>query len=422
MEGKEFLDEMESHQYEDIYQSDDVPFQDLSRGIAKKLVYYGIGLFVVVLILSFIIKIPREINLAFELKGGLNETIFQYPELVYIEDFYVQANDSILKADSLVKITSAKIVSYIEEYETWSARMELYETGKKEADFQSIELLKSQIDGLKNEIQKVENEKRLAVSAGKKETKNLQLQVENSENQHKRNSTLHDQGVISDSDFEISLQKVQVAEQELISTNESYALQVAEIESKLQQLTSSYDQLHVEVEKQQAMFDYELATARKNFDLASKKIALNYGPFSIDGNSIILLSPVNGQVSLRTESEHKVPSGEILLRIKTDSLSYYAYAEAGAKDIGHIKTGTKAVLKYKSFPHYYYGTMRAEVLSVSYSPAENGNFPVKLLITQPGKLKTMVTKGMTGTASFVVEEKSIFEYILRAFLKVVTVE
>jgi multidrug efflux pump subunit AcrA (membrane-fusion protein) len=334
----------------------------------------------------------------------------------------VEANDTVIINDSLAKVTSPKIVSYIEEYENWLGKLEVFESSKKRANKESVTLLETKINGLNNEIIKVRNEMNLAESAGLKETKNLQLQLENSEKQHERNKQLHTSEVISDLEFEGSLKKLQVAQQSLISTKEKYALQVAEIDSRLQLLINTKQESTIELSKLKAEFDYEIDDIRKNFNLAEKKIELNYGNFRICNNSITLLSPVNGKINLRTEKEYELPAGEILLRIQTGSAGFYIFAEAGPKDIGHVKLGTKAVLKYKSFPHYYYGTMEAEVVSVSPSPAENGTFPVKLNIVKTGKLDSRVTKGMTGTASFVVEEKTVFDFILRAFLKVTTID
>lgn len=422
MEGQKHIDKMKPHQHEDIYKSDDVPFKDLSEGVIQHLVKYGIGLFIVLLILSIIIKIPREVNLDFELKGGLSESIFQYPETIYIQKFYKQTGESVLKGDTLVEITSHKIVGYIEEYETWNQQLVLFNSNKNKANTKTLNLLQKQISGINKDIEKAKAEKSLAESAMNKETTNLELQVQNTINQHKRNESLHANMVISDLEYESSQRKVQIAEQELISEKETYLFRIAEIASKLQKLLNQKSELEVELEKQAAIFDYDLASILNEMKLAKKKVELNYGPFEFTNNSILLISPKNGKINLRSENEHEVPAGDILLRIQTDSLNYYAYAEAGAKDIGHINSATKAVLKLKSFPHYYYGTLKAEVISISPSPTEGGLFPIQLKITETGKLESKITKGMTGTASFVIEEKPIIDFILRSFLKVVTID
>jgi multidrug efflux pump subunit AcrA (membrane-fusion protein) len=422
MEDKEFKNSMQPHQYEDIYKSDDVPFQDLSKSVVKKLIWFGVGLFILLIVLSLLIKIPREVNLPFELKGGLEEQIIQYPEQVYIKTAFAQAGDTIKISDSLIEITSPKIVSYLEEVEIWQRELSLYLTSKQQSNIKDIELLQTQIYGLKNEIIKAEKEHKIAQQASIEESGNLKKQLENAEKQHARNKSLHDKEIISDAEFETSLRKVQEAESSLLSVNQTYKLTIAELSTKLQQLTNSKEQYKKEIETIESQHVYELAAIQNKLQLAEKKLELNYGQFRISKNAIVLISPINGVITLQTDNEYEIPAGEIILRIKTDSLSYYVSAEAGATDIGHIKTNTPAILKYNSFPHYYYGTMRARVSAISPSPAENGNFPVKLIITDTGKLASKVTKGMTGTASFIIEEKSVFDFILRSFLKVTTID
>lgn len=413
---------LQPQQYQDIYASDDVPFMDLSKGLVRKFIRYGILLFVVLVILSCVIKIPREVNIPFELKGGSNEIIFQYPEKVYIHKFYKNANESVSIGDTLVELTSDKIIGYIEEYEKWLEQLTLFEENKAVSNAHSLELLKKKISGIGKEITQNTNEKELTHSAMTNETTNLKLQLQNTTNQHKRNTTLHANDVISDLDLESSQQNVQIAEQALISERERYLLRIAEINTELQKLGNLKNELESEYEKQRALYQYDLANIKSNIALTCKKIELNYGPFTFSNNAIALTSSVNGIINLKTEEEHELKDGQILLRIQTDSLKYYAYAEAGAKDIGQIKPGTKAVLKIKSFPHYYYGTLNANVSTISPSPAENGNFPIKLQINDYGKLNKHVTKGMTGTATFVIEEKPIINFIFRSFLKATTID
>ncbi len=415
------IDKLEQHQIADIYEADDIPFKDISTHIGKRLVNYGLLLFAVLIVLSFIIKVPREINLSFELKGGLSEHIYQYPETVYIRDFYVNTFDQIEPGSRLVRITSPRIVSYLEAYKTAKNQLDLFNNSKRKANEKAIALLNKQATGLLSELDYVKEEKTRVISAGEKETKNLELQLKNRQNQHNRNQQLHDNEVISDQELEESLILLQSSEQELISTKEDFALQEAEVNSSLQKLRNEYDQTTAEIEQKKAEFDYEYHELEEALSLSEKMIELNYGPFEVNGNAITLISNIKGQVNLKTETENEINAGEIILRIQTDSNAFYAYTAAGSKDIGHIKKGTKAILKFSSFPHYYYGTMKANVSSISSSPTENGNYPINLHISDAGRLNQKVTKGMTGTASFVVEDMPVINYVAKSFLKAVTI-
>ncbi len=415
-------DELKQHQIADIYKADDIPFKDISTHIAKRLVNFGLLLFGILLILSFVIKIPREINLSFELKGGLSEHIYQYPETVYLRNFYVNTFDKVDTGSPLVSITSPRIVSYLEAYKTAKNQLDLFNNSKRQANEKAISLLNRQASGILSELDYVKEEKSKVISASEKETKNLELQLQNRQNQHNRNKQLHDNQVISDQELEESLILLHSAEQELISTKEDFALQEAEVNSRLQELRNEYDQTTAEIEQKEAEFEFEHQELKEALRLSKNMMELNYGPFKVTGNAITLISNIKGQVNLKTETENEIEAGEIILRIQTDSNAFYAYTAAASKDIGHIQKGTKAILKFSSFPHYYYGTMKASVSSISSSPTENGNYPINLFINDTGRLDQKVTKGMTGTASFIVEEMPVINYIAKSFLKAVTVD
>ena len=51
-------DALEAHQFENIYHEDDVPFQNASDSAIKKLIYYGIGLFAI-LIIAFLMALSE---------------------------------------------------------------------------------------------------------------------------------------------------------------------------------------------------------------------------------------------------------------------------------------------------------------------------------------------------------------------------
>lgn len=401
---------------------DDVPFKDISKGVVRLLIYFGTALFVVLILLSLLIKIPRELNLPFELRGGLNEIIYQYPEVVYMQIFYVKSGDSVNTGDKLVQITSPGVVAYLEEYNSKKAALDLFETNRTIAHQKEMAILDTRLENAQKELKIVGQEKTLLEQASLKESENLQRQLETINIQHQRNIELKNEQVISDLQLEESLKQLQDARQQLITVQQRYALQIAGIENRIEQLQSSKRQLQASKEKLIADLSFELAGVNNELDLVKRKIELSYGPYEISDNSIILLSPASGVLTLRNQSEYEIAAGEILLRIKTSELQFVVISEAGPTEVGHIRSGTTAVLKFASFPHYYYGTMHASVSSISSSPADNGKFPVSLQITDTGRLASKVTKGMTGTATFIVEEKPLAVYLLRGFLKMATFE
>jgi hypothetical protein len=422
MPAENNLKGMEPHQYEDIYHEDDVPLRDITKGVSYSMVYFGCGLFSVLLILSVLIRIPREINLPFVLRGGASEQIIQFPEKIYIKEKYVRAGDSIAEGDSLMAITSPKIIEIIEEIDAWESRLVLYEVYKKRSDEQAIAILQTQREGLVNERNSILKELSTVKNNRKQELVQLKRQLSLQEKNHERNKTLFDNKVIADVDLERSEQLVSEANSNLIGTRERYELDIAAMENRAQSLHNALALLEKEYEKKETDIELEKEEINKNMRLARERLKLNFGPVKITGNAITLLCPSRGRVTLVTEAESEVPSEHIIVRIQTDSSSFFAYSEARPEQIGMIRKNLYAVMKYQSFPHYYYGTMKASIINVSPSPNAEGKYTVIMNIVNPGKLHRKVTKGMTGTASIIVEEKSVADFVFKAFLKQVTID
>ena len=212
------------------------------------------------------------------------------------------------------------------------------------------------------------------------------------------------------------------AEQLLITTREQYERDIASLQGKIQQARSDIIMTQQEIKQKKASITLEKAEIQQQLDLSKRKLELNFGSNQIEGDGLKLLSPKDGTITMLTNSESEVLPEQLVLRLQTDSVSYFAYAEASPSDVGLLDQGLPVVLKYATFPHYYYGSMKAKISSVSASPEASGNYPVRINITNYDKLGNKVKKGMTGTASVVVEEKPIFDYVFRIFLKKVSIE
>ena len=95
MEDKGFWDELEPHQLEDIFHEDDVPLLPIGKKVTETIVRIAIGLVVLMVIAAATVHIPRQINLEFEIRGGGNEYIFQYPEPINIRKKWIASGDSL---------------------------------------------------------------------------------------------------------------------------------------------------------------------------------------------------------------------------------------------------------------------------------------------------------------------------------------
>lgn len=404
---------LEPYQIRNIYQEEDVPFKDISGSIVRKLVYIGGALFLLALIAAFTVRIPREVHLNFTLLGGLEEQVFQYPEKVYIRKTYVSTGDEVSEGDPLVAISSPAILSLIEEIITWESRLSFFREQKNSVREKEQAFLRAKAQGLEKEADYLQKELMIIHRTTKKEILQLKQQLQIEKKLYDRNRKLYEEKVISSLDLERSLQSLQRAEQELLLSESLYERSIATLTSRKQEISNRQNLAEKELENYSSFSKLEEDELIQHLQLARKKLELYYGSSEVENSSIILKSPLKGKVNLISERESEVPPGHILLRLQRDSIRFSAYAEAGPEDIGQLKEGKKVVLKLKSFPHYYYGTLKAELSHLSPSPAANGNYPMNFRISEASPLFLQLTKGMTGTASVIIEEKSFIAYLLR---------
>ncbi len=419
---EQLASESEPQQRLNIYEEEDVPFRDLSQSSVRHCLYIGIGIFTFALIASFVITVPREINLPFEFRGGLREVIYQYPEKTYLLQAHVNTGDAVAHGAPLVTITSEKIVSLIQAIDESRKELNLYKEFRRAANQKEIELMEIKKGGIEDRLQLAEKEAQLRARVAAEELRNLRQQVDSRRKQFQRNQSLHARAVLSDQALEQSQIALLEAEQLYLLTDREQYEEGMAIANRQVLLKNELALLEAQLENAVTNDKLQAAQTRQQYDLALQRLHLNYGPSDIAANSLILKSPVDGTVSMRIENESEIAPQEYLLRLQAGAGEPYAYAKSPSASIGQVEKGGRAVLKYDAFPHYYYGTMTARVDTVSTSPSAQGDYPIRMTITELNRLEGKVINGMRGVASITVEEKPIIRYMLRSFLKHTTVE
>ncbi|TQV82663.1 HlyD family efflux transporter periplasmic adaptor subunit [Exilibacterium tricleocarpae] len=409
--------EPRSQQKLSIYDEDDVPFQDLSQSTVKRCLYLGMGIVAIVITSAFVITVPREIQLPFEYRGGLREVIYQYPEKIYLLKAHIDTGETVSVGTPLATITSEKIVQLIQTIDESRRDLELYQTFQRPVNEKGIELLRIKRAGVENRLQLATKAAQRHQSITTKELQNLRQQAESRRRQYQRNQSLHTKSALSDQALEQSQISLLEAEQlHLLTDRDQHEETMAN--AKLQESLKNELAL-LEAQLQNAIIEDKLQAAQtqQRYDLARQRLQRHYGPSKIAANSITLKSSVDGTVSMRIENESEIAPQEYLLRLQAGAGKPYAYAESPSSAIGLVKKGHRVVLRYDAFPHYYYGTMTAEIDTISSSPSAQGQYPIRLSIRELNRLEGKVINGMRGMASITVEEKPIMDYLLRAFLK-----
>jgi len=225
--------DLKPHQYQDLYFEYDEPFVAYKAKKTKYLFYYGILLSLVLLILGFTIKIPREINLAFELKGGIQEAIGQYPDKVFILEKYVNIGDSIQAGMPIIAISSEKIIRYLEE---------LVAIASDQVRFESSEYLlyKEQMTSLQLQLNNAYNEQSrlLDRTKGLEKRFNTEQDVLNDQlaiatYDLERNTKLLEKDVIAPRDLELKEDTFKQAQYQLLLAQQRFQAESISIEEQL---------------------------------------------------------------------------------------------------------------------------------------------------------------------------------------------
>ena len=416
MKLEEFED-LEPQQYQNIYQSEDTPLKNISGQTSRSLIYFGLGLFVVMLVLSLLIHIPREINMPFLLKGGRSELVLQYAHDIFIREKFVSTGQWVEQGDPLFTITSPKIVEHIKSINSLENDLLRLNTSRKDFLVSTQNLIHKKIKGISEHIQLTVKGIQATQMAQDAANKSLKRKLELAEYQHERNKKLYDETIISQTDLERSEAELAQTKSELVYSNENYTLQILQLKNSLQSFKNEKQSEQALLEKSQMEYDIEKEKILESLKLKKQNLILDYGTGQIEGDGFILTSRVRGLINLINEPESELESGEILAKIQTNESAHYAYIEAQPSQIGQLKVGQRAILKFASFPHYYYGTIKAEIGTKSNSPDADGNFPLRAYLTDTGDLESHITKGMTGRASVILEEKSVFDHMFRVFMQ-----
>jgi hypothetical protein len=415
-EKEHFWEKLETHQLENIFHEDDVPLLPIARQTLHRITRLSLVLFVMVFASGFFIVIPREVNLDFELRGGGKETIWQYPEAILIRQHHVRTGEVIEKGNPLLTITSPAIATAINRYHNASKQSTIFQThtiarlqSEQRAREIRLGILKGQIRQLQQELKMLGELQLVTADELEQSVSIFTIQLE-------RDEQLLASEAISQKDLEASQQNLRAAKVALSQQQISYAYQVSALNSELRGAIAQEALIKTEATTARAIQEEEWAIRNQAIDLALSQLELTYGPGEISKEGYTLFAPAGGQVTLLNTKETTLENGELIGRVLTDTNDHYAFSEADPLQTGSLIDGQRVILKYASFPHFYYGSMEAEITSVSKTADPNGLFPIRIAITDAGRLKGKVVRGMKGRASVVVEEHTVMQYLFKKLL------
>lgn len=416
---EDLLKDLEPQQYSDLYFESDVPLADVRKNAIRFLVYGAVLILGAMVFMSFVIHFPTEINVPITLKNEGKEEIIRFPYSIYITETFVEVNDTVTKGQPLISIGSPEITQLINQMEKGKSNLDLQSTYVARAFEDQINLLKSESDILENEVRGIQVEIADLEQQRNTECDALQNVYVSNRKIYEAKQKAYEAGAIAKLEYQSAetekirtFDALQTKWQEYNTLINAKSSQIAVIHSKLKRKEKEIKTIRSEYKNDYSSVDTELKHAKN-------QLTYNFGDYTVENGKLILLSNKPGKVSYLFEGEKELKSGQILLKIRDDLDIYYARGEVRPNAIGKFKEAQKAALKINSFPHFEWGTINGDIEALSKSPNENGNFIMRLKISDYGNLENMVQVGMDGMATILIEEKSFAAHILHKFKRAI---
>lgn len=289
----------------------------------------------------------------------------------------------------LVPITNLKLGNLQNLYSTYSQNLKDYNYFlARNGVLNKIQFLKTQIDN------------------GKKLNDNLQAQkliqskeLEFGERDFARQKQLHNDGIVSDADFEkanaqLLLQKRQVEQNDALFINNS--ITQTQYETQINDLLQSKD------ENLNAKLRTVTEDARR-LKAGIEEWKQNY----------LVVAPIAGTINYSKiwSAQQAIASGEeILAVVPNDSAKIVCKAILPIAQSGKVKTGLSAQIRIDAYPFQQYGVLRAVVQNIAALPQkEDYQLDIALLNGLQSTYKKLIPfrQEMQGTANIITEDRSI---------------
>lgn len=280
---------------------------------------------------------------------------------------------------------------------------------KQSTVFQKLKFLENEIKGIKklNEIQS-------------KQIEIYQKEVNIKEKDYNRNTTLHHQRVISDSEKE-------KMEAEYLTYNrqlENMKSGIVNNKIRIEQLQTQKLELTSQRQEQVQTYLNELAEL--------KTIIKNQ--IKTWGEKYYIISPINGIIAIPSSitkdifiSQGSQVCSIIPITIAGTKNKKIARAMTPISGVGKIEKGSKTIIRFDAYPYKEFGTLNTSVKDISLLPVKDNEGKVfyDLTINLSDTLITNYNKiipyhpNMSGVALIITKDKTVFERIFEKFLDLV---
>ncbi len=213
--------------------------------------------------------------------------------------------------------------------------------------------------------------------------------------------------------LQLSEERQQVSELEL---------RYSDARSRAESLRNTIESLESDLERLRAEFAQEASTERGRIveqlsELEAEMAALN----EREGRTLVV-APVDGVVIKLPETREGAvlpPGGTIAEIVPTDG-EILMEAQVSPRDIGFVRTGQRATVKFDAFDYSRFGAVEGEVKQISptsFKMPETGTpyykVRVALATSYVGNEERRLIPGMTGEVDIATGRKTVLQFILK---------
>ncbi len=405
---------LHERQFKDLYVEDDVPLSNVRPTAIRILLYTGLSTFVLLVLAGIFLRVPREVRIPFTLRSDSREVVYRFADNTQVLKMYVKPGHVVHEGDTLAKITSATVVSLLNQLATAQEALRLFESSDVAMNKNQKESLALQKSKVQSQINDAKKERALKTKKQTSELANLQEELDVASKHTAEMKKLQGQGFASDKELRDAQLKETNARDALTRSKQQYAIELGALDEKIRQLEIDQNVVGVNTNRS----DLELGSKRAQLTSAVSTLEIKirelYGRFASDNGSLYLLSSMSLPVSYAVDEEHELPSGNVLLKLSSTGTTLYALCSVAPQLIGSMQEGLDAVMKVSSFPSFHWGMAKGVVQHKSMSPDEKGNYPVEIRISDAGQLAPLLQVGMSGEADVLVENRPLASYVFES--------
>ncbi|CAM2008730.1 HlyD family secretion protein [Acanthopleuribacter pedis] len=410
-------DSLAPHQYESLYEEEDEPLLDLRRNLQGRLPWIALFYLMLIVAAGFWVDIPRELRTSFVLRSQESETVFRFPEDVYMEACFVKAGQEIAGGHKMMRITSPGIAALIAAHHRAKRELTRFEEHEQHAFDLQIRAVQNEIDRLSNQQQGLHLEQQLVDRTQAAEIDQADRRRALAERVAETRRRLAEVALVSEED-----QQRAQTEAALEAITGQKLTDTRQTQGRLDQVAQNAIILALEQQRTKKALLQQQRTLRlrelqDQWADAVEAIKLQYGDTLIDGNSLILRAPFPSTISYVFQGPRHISKDAVALKLLNNAAQLEGYAKISAAEIGHARPGMDLIMKIDTYPHYRWGFVKGRIRYLSLAPDETGAFPFEISLTDTGRLRGLLQIGMTGECVIQVENRNFWAFLLEGITR-----